>query len=404
MRAFVLAAFLAVAWADCDTSTCYKCQNSTGCGWYTAGPLNDCRLTSDVPDSLNVTKTANGSCTPCQAGSCMDCQNHPDGNCVWYQSTLLGGKCEVNTSSTPTGYTKIDTCPVCNQWDNDCNACFNNQNLGCSFYSLPGQSLTKCRENSPSFAYSKVAAGFCGGNPCTSSQTCGACQAVNVSGVMPCAWYDSAVPALYGPKCDSANASFVDNSLYNLKTTCPVCGGSSCVACKSEANCKWVAVDVGLGTGFGQCLVSTATNPTGKKTIDVCPATCQVYSCSQCIASTACRWYSDSPVARDTCDLESDSWQYGTHRVTVAQGGTCPTCASTRCYECSSETGCGWYTDTLGGIRIPGTGHCKLQSAATGNEKIIDKTSSDCAGNPNAAGAVAPSFAVLAIAFFVYHN
>jgi hypothetical protein len=348
--------------------------------------------------------TAMGQCPVCQAGNCVDCRSQT--NCSWYTSSLSAesGKCAA-TGDTPSGlgtYAVLaGSCPICNTYL-DCPTCNAAQNTtGCSWWTLPGNVNGKCREASPSFAYTKVAVGFCNGNSCGNVQVCSDCQNViaedNVT--KPCAWFSSKLASVYNSKCDVSTAGVVDTTFYNVVAagSCPVCGGSSCVSCKAEANCKWVAVDLGVSYSFGQCLSNSVANPAGKTVVATCPAACQVHSCKDCVSNTACRWFSGSSVSRDVCDLSSDSFQHPFHTVTVSAAGNCPACVSDRCFECGSEAGCGWYKKTFGLTKCD-----FLNGSNTGT--LVQTTDANCEGNPNSVSALVPSLASLVVAFFVYHN
>jgi len=339
-----------------------------------------------------------GSCTQCQAGTCLDCLNQA--GCAWYVNSIgaLGGTCSVN-GTTPTGvgtYTLAGACPACTGFAN-CTLCTAAENQTCGWYALPG--LTgKCAEASPGFLYSKVSAPFCNGNVCAGIQNCTSCN--NQSG--SCQWYapaTSALAALYNPKCDINSTGIVRNTLYSSTTTCPPCADPSCLTCKADTGCDWLAVNV-LGTSsFGQC-VTTGTPVTGKTSTATCPATCQLYSCAACIQQTVCRWYTASSVQKDACDRSVDSSLYP-FSTALTVGGTCPACKDSRCFECNNENGCGWYQTYLAGLPIPGTGACSPTASAPSNGRLIPNTDSKCAGSPSSAAVLIPGLFVFLGSFFV---
>jgi hypothetical protein len=181
-------------------------------------------------------------------------------------------------------------------------------------------------------------------------------------------------------------------------TACPVCAGSSCVSCKAETNCKWVAVDVLGLLSFGQCLPSGDATPGGKTVVSTCPAACQVHTCATCASQAACRWYAGSAFFNDVCDLASDSIQHPSHTMeySTANVASCPACSADRCFECGSEAGCGWYEKTFGRDKCD-----FLNGSNTGT--LVPATDAECEGNPNSVSAIVPSVASL-VAFFVYYN
>lgn len=401
-----LALFVVAAWASCDTNTCLLCKQDPLCNWYGSGSFSDCRLNSSVPASLNLPII--NPCPMCQAGNCMECKNQS--GCDWYVASLgaLGGQCGAagatpNSSLPSVTYSAATTCPACIQYTT-CDTCNAHQDAldNCGWYELPGGANGKCREASPGFAYTKVADGFCGGNICAVSNTCKGCIAVtNSSNATVCAWYNSKSPSLYNSKCDVDKVGVVTSSFYDKANTCPPCAGTTCVSCKAESGCDWLAVEVLGASSFGQC-VTTGTKVNGKTIIGTCPATCKVYSCSACIGISECRWYTGSNVQDDSCDRATDSSQYPFSKA-IAQGGTCPACKATRCFECNSESGCGWFRNTVPGLGtvIPGTGDCAPTAAPGQNTKLLPSTDSKCDGAPSGAAALVPGFAALLIAFFM---
>jgi hypothetical protein len=235
------------------------------------------------------------------------------------------------------------------------------------------------------------------------------CQAVNVTTATGnCVWLQpkAAFTALYNSKCDFS-AGAVDNTFYTTTAqgTCPLCTGSTCTACKSENNCKWSAVSVLGVLSFGQCLQSTTATPGGKTDIATCPAACNLFSCAQCIANPDCAWFTGSGAGLDdTCDRAVDVQQHPFTTV-IRNGGTCPLCKSSRCFECNNEpNNCGWYVNTLLGADVPGTGDCAVKHTASNSERLVANTDKNCDGARSGAGLLYPSLVAFVVAFFVYHN
>jgi len=409
MRLATLLFLVASAWATCDTSTCNVCRNLTGCAWFTSSTFSDCRTNTSDVTALGLVAAA--SCPVCQAGTCPLCQ--AQAGCAWYENSgVFGGQCSLNTS-TPSGqagttYSIQNSCPACSNYTGNCSSC--TLDPKCGWYDLAGVG-GKCAEASPGFAYSRVTNTFCSGNVCSSSETCTACQAINGTTPYPCAWYTpvSAFSALYSPKCDINATGVVTSTFYNPTPSgqCPLCAGSTCSSCKNETNCKWVAVSIAGSTSFGQCLQASTANPGGKTTIAVCPSTCSLYSCTQCIANTLCRWYSDSSFGLDdTCDRASDASYHPSTTIISSTSGTCPSCTSSRCYECNQEThNCQWYINHV--LVDIGSGSCAVKSATTPTGKrAVSNTDSKCKGSPsNDAAGLAPGLLLSVIAaLFVYHN
>lgn len=376
----------------CDTGTCFVCKNETGCNWYGF----DCFSTTDTKvTSLNIPATA--TCDVCQAGNCGDCQEQE--GCTWFSSVVPGvpGKCDMNTSS-PTGYNVVDTCPTCHTFDaQGCDVCNAQNASGCGWYTLPGGVGGKCREAAPSFAYSKVPAGSCStGNLCSGMNTCSDCKDVvnPVTNDTACNWYISKSPSFYNSKCDDKTAGIVSNALYDASpAVCPLCAGNTCVDCKAENGCKWYTLQ-GVG-GFGECKVGTASVPTGKSEVSVCPAECDVHSCVACRSNTACSWYTGSSVIDDSCDLASDA---NFHPVQTA-ATSCGACAADRCFECNNLAGCGWYAEKVGPITV--REGCFATASAPSGRVLVSNSDSKCDGATSGSAGVAISAGLLvALALF----
>jgi len=413
MRAAAFISFLALVWGQaCDTNTCQVCQTLSGCGWYSSGSFGECVSNTTVPSGLGLSAVA--TCPSCQAGNCTDCQKQA--GCAWYNNTIpqLGGTCGSNTTAPTTtvgSYVLTTTCPPCASYTT-CQTCTNNQNLTCGWYVLPGSSGGRCAEASPGFVYSKVGAGFCSGNPCAGVANCQQCQAVNISSNCsgytgnpnPCAWYTpaSGLSAFYNAKCDLNGTGIVLSTLYNTAVTCPICTDTTCVTCQADpgtSGCQWLAVTVLGVTSFGQCVTSGNT-VTGKSVVSVCPAVCQVYSCTTCIGISSCRWYTGSSVGlSDSCDLATNTIDHP-FQTALGAGATCPPCKDSRCFECNSETGCGWYLTELAGLTIPGTGRCAPTASPPSSSTLLPNSNSKCAGASDAA-ALVPGLFVLLGSFFV---
>jgi hypothetical protein len=415
MRVAALAVLVVSAWAACDTSTCAVCKTLPACAWYSSAGFSDCRSNTSDVQKLGLTPVA--TCPVCQAGSCAECQ--AQSGCSWYQNSVgaLGGTCGTNTTipTAPPGtsYTLLATCPVCPQLST-CTACTNNTN--CGWYVLAG-AAGKCAEASPGFAYSRVTSTFCGGNVCAAQETCNKCQGVNATsggdGGKPCAWFTpkSGFSAFYNSKCDINETGVVQGAFYDTTAVgvCPVCAGSTCTSCVADTTCKWVAVQTLGLTSFGQCLLKTAANPTGKDTISTCPKTCEVFSCAACVLKSECRWFSGSSVGLgDTCDRAADSIQHPTHGNVVSASANCPACKSSRCFECNSEgSTCTWNVPVFPGTStdVPGfDGSCSPTVSPPATTRKVPTTDKKCKGNPNAAAGLAPGVLGLVLAVFVYHN
>jgi len=381
--------FAVAAFAECDTGTCFVCKNTTGCDWYGFDCLNK---TSSAVTTLSIPATA--TCGTCQAANCDDCQNQT--NCSWFSSDVPGlpGKCAAS-NSIQSVYTLVATCPVCQTYTN-CSSCNTaGATAGCGWYELPGRLNGKCRETSPSFAYSKVT--DCAGNPCSGVATCQKCQDVNKTDGTGCNWFTSKSPSFYNSKCDDDTPGLVDGGLYNVVTgVCPECAGTSCLNCKEESNCKWVATSTGLGTAFGQCLKSADSTPTGKSIIATCPATCQLHSCVACKANSQCSWFTGGGAfADDSCDLASDATLQ--HPVQHA-ATTCDACMADRCYECNNLAGCGWYARKVGFVTVQEG--CFATPGPSGRS-LVSNTDSKCDGVPSGSSQVAVSMGVLAVLAFL---
>lgn len=418
MRVATFLLALATAYAGvCDTSSCFVCMNTTGCTWYN-GPagFTDCRETTNSSLAATLQLTAATECPQCQAGSCTDCLTlnvmNATNNRTWYVNSVFGGTCGNVSGApppTPVGtYTAFDgTCPACKD-SISCATC--NTDPVCAWFELPGGADSKCREASPGFAYTKVTGGYCTNpNPCAGVGTCNDCFDVTVlennTNTTPCSWYTpkGSMGVLYNPKCDLGEPGTVEGAFYDAPLTCPLCSATSCTSCKAEANCKWVAVVVATGSAFGQCLQSSTTNPTGKNTVDTCPDECEIFSCSGCKANPKCTWYSDSPAVDDTCDRSSDASSHPLTTLITGSSGTCPLCAASRCFECNSEAGCGWYVNTLFSVDVPNSGDCSPTSASPSGRKV-ENSDDKCDGARSGAANLAPGLLGLLVAGVLYHN
>jgi len=366
-----------------------------GCDWYGFNCLNS---SSTIVKSLNI---PNSTCGVCQAGSCADCRAQ-DG-CGWYSSSIpgVGGKCDVNTTENNAAYTLVNACPACLQYDGStCQSCVNH--TGCNWYVLPGNLRPKCREASPSFAYTQVPSDSCdNGNRCAGIQSCKDCQSTNVTSSTnssACAWYKSKQPNFYDAKCDDNKAGVIDNKLYDVVNgVCPQCAGTSCTTCKAEAGCKWVAVQAIAGTGsaFGECVLSSAANPSAKTEITTCPADCDVHSCNSCVGKTACRWFSGSQTIGDSCDLASDATIQHPFQSAIPSSGheQCGTCQANRCFECNGLTGCGWYVEKILGVTT--RQGCFATGSAPAGRELRSNTDSKCDGVPSSSAHVMASLGIV---------
>lgn len=389
--------FAVAAYADvCETSTCFVCKAMPGCDWYGFSCL---ATNNSLVTTLSINATA--TCSMCQAGSCVDCQNQT--GCSWFSSSIPGipGKCDVNTSSTTT-YNVVNTCPTCQNYDSTgCQACVN---ANCSWFSLPGGLNAKCREASPSFAYSQTPSDSCdAGNRCAGIESCSTCQTTNVTtgaNSSACAWYTSKSPTFYDNKCDDNKPGVIDNSLYTqaVAGTCPACAGTSCTTCKAESGCKWVAVSEGLGTAFGECLPTATATPRAKTEIPTCPAECSLHSCISCIANDKCNWFSGSSTIDDSCDLATDGTLQHPFQKTVYPSNsnpTCGTCLADRCYECNNLSGCGWYVQKELGITI--RQGCYSNTNFPAGRTLRPNSDSKCDGVPSSSAHVAASIGVMVV-------
>jgi len=376
---------------ECESGTCVVCKTNSSCDWYGFDCLSK---TSSAVVSLNIPPKA--TCDLCQAGSCADCQNQA--NCSWYSNVIPGvpGKCDVANTTSST-YKVVNVCPTCQNFAT-CDLCSAQENVtGCGWYVLPGNLNGKCREAPPAFAYSKVNQGSCStGNLCAGVNNCQGCQLVtNSSNATVCSWYTSKSASFYNSKCDDYGPGVVSADLYTQEMgSCPLCAGTSCLSCKAELNCKWVAATIGFGTGFGQCLQTSATTPALKKEIPTCPATCQVYSCQACSLNSQCSWFSGSTVIDDSCDLATDGkLQHPTQTAT----SPCLQCMADRCYECNGLAGCGWYAKKVAGfIVLEG-----CYATAPAGRVLVPNSDSKCKGVPSGSSQVAASIGVLAVLFFL---
>jgi len=299
----------------------------------------------------------------------------------------------MNTTSSL--YKVVDTCPTCQTYT-DCPTCSAQENsTGCGWYVLPGNLNGKCREAPPSFAYSKVNAGSCStGNLCGGVNTCQLCQGVeNATNATVCSWYTSKSPSFYNSKCDDNRPGAIAANLYTQELgTCPLCAGTSCLSCKAEANCKWVAATVGFGTAFGQCLQTSVATPAIKQEITTCPATCQVYSCAGCSAISQCSWFTGSKIIDDSCDLATDAkLQHPTQTV----ASPCGQCMADRCYECNGLTGCGWYANKVLGVIVEQG--CYPTSNFPSGRVVVPNSDSKCKGVPSGSSQTFVSIGVLAV-------
>jgi len=376
---------------ECETRTCLVCKTNSSCDWYGFDCLS--KTDSEVT-ALGLPATA--TCPICQAGNCTDCQ--AQSGCSWYSNVVPGvpGKCDL-ANATSSLYNLVTTCPTCQNYDaSGCTGCVAQANAsGCGWYVLPGNLAGKCREAPPTFAYTQVNSASCGtGNLCSGVSTCQSCQVVtNSSNASVCSWYTSKSPSVYNSKCDDFTPGVVDSNLYTVVAgTCPLCAGTSCLSCKAEANCKWVAVSAGVGTAFGECLTTATPNPTAKTELTTCPVTCQLYSCNQCnaVANAVCNWFTGSSVIDDSCDLASDAkLQHPSQSVM----STCAQCAASRCYECNNLPGCGWYAnEVLGQIVLQG---CYATTSFPSGRTLIPNSNSKCKGVPSASSHIVVSVGVL---------
>lgn len=386
--------FVVAALGDsCETSTCGVCKNISGCDWFGYDCLNS---TSSIVTTLKI---SNQTCEQCQAGSCGECTSQS--NCSWYSSRIFGisGKCAVSNTTFDL-YTAVDKCPTCQMYDADCKTCGAHQDEGCGWFVLPGNVGGKCREAPPAFAYTKVANDSCDtGNRCSGIESCITCQNTNSTSnpnASSCVWYTSKQSAFYDSKCDN-KANVVESKLYDaVNGQCPACAGTSCVDCKAEAGCKWVAAKLGLGTAFGECLKSDAPEPTGKDELTTCPAQCDVRSCDSCVKSSACAWFTGSDAVRDTCDLASDAIQHPFQKpIPSPNMQTCQPCQANRCYECNNLANCGWYVEYVGPVPI--RQGCFETSKAPSDRKLRPNSDSKCDGKPNSSAQVAASMALLVV-------
>lgn len=384
---FTVAAFA----AECETSTCLTCKTNSSCDWYNFDCLSK---TSTTVTTLSLTATV--TCPTCQAGSCTECQSQS--GCSWFKSTIPGvpGKCDLNTTDSSV-YEEVDICPSC-YLTTDCSTCVTRGVNGteCGWYVLPGNIGGKCREASPSFAYTKVPADSCAaGNPCSGVLNCKKCQEVQgAANASVCNWYTSASPSFYNSKCDDKEAGVVDTKLYTaVSGTCPACAGTSCADCKAESGCKWVAVQGLTGIGFGECLTNAAATPTAKKEITTCPSTCNVHTCFDCAAISACNWFTASPggVIDDSCDLASDATLQHPSQTAVTSPGSCGVCKADRCYECNKLPGCGWYAKKALGITLAQG----CYATAPAGRVLVPNTDSKCEGVPSGSTHLAASVGVL---------
>lgn len=393
---FLYLFFAVAAFAECETGTCMMCKTNSSCDWYGFDCLSK---TSTTVTTLSL--TASATCDVCQAGNCTDCQ-YQDG-CSWFKSTLPGipGKCAVNTTESSV-YEVLDVCPTC-LLTSTCDGCVVRDNgTECGWYVLPGNVGGKCREASPSFAYSKVPADSCSaGNPCSGVNTCSKCQDVqNKANATICNWFTSKSPSIYNSKCDDKSAGVVDKNLYTqISGTCPACAGVSCVDCKAEAGCKWVAVQGLTGIGFGQCLTVAAVTPSAKKVIDVCPTTCKVHSCLGCAAISSCIWFTGSSFIDDSCDLATDAKLQHPVQTPISSPGSCGVCQADRCYECNNLPNCGWYAKKLGFATL--AEGCYATASPPSGRVLVSNTDSKCGGVPSGSVHVAASVGLLFVLAFV---
>jgi len=335
----------------------------------------------------------------CQAGNCADCQNQT--GCSWYSNVVPGvpGKCDV-ANGTFTAYNLVTTCPTC-QTHTSCTECGNYENsTGCDWYVLPGNIGGKCREASPAFAYTKVPPASCGtGNPCAGVATCQLCQAVtNATNASLCGWYTSKSPSFYNSKCDDIKPGVVDGSLYvPVVDACPVCAGTSCLTCKAESGCKWVAVSLGLAQVFGQCLPTATPTPSTKSLVVTCPITCKLHSCNQCTSNSACAWFTGGPsLVDDVCDVATAG---NSHPVQKPAATPCAACLANECYECNGLPGCGWYAvEHFGIIGLQG---CYSTGSAPSDRTLIANSNSKCKGVPSGSSQVTISIGVLLVLAFL---
>jgi len=389
---FLFLLFAVAFGQDCESSTCAVCKQNTTCEWYGFDCLSK---TSTTVTTLSLTPQA--TCDVCQAGSCGDCQNQT--GCSWFASVVPGvpGKCDLNTS-TSNAYSLVPTCPSCFT-STTCNDCVLRENsTGCGWYVLPGSLNGKCREASPSFAYTKVPKDSCStGNPCSGVNSCTDCQAVLAQNLSVCSWFTSKSPSFYSNKCGDSLAGVVSSNLYTqVSGTCPLCAGTSCLDCKAEPNCKWVAVQGLTGIAFGQCLPTSATTPTAKKEIATCPATCQVHSCLACTAVASCNWFTGSSVVDDSCDLASDAKLQHPAQTPFTMASQCgSSCLADRCFECNGLPGCGWYVNKkLGVIVLQG---CYSTNNFPTGRSLLPNSDSKCEGVPSSSTHLVASIGLLLV-------
>jgi len=307
---------------------------------------------------------------------------------------------DLNTS-TPSAYDLVPTCPSCFS-STTCTECVARENsTGCGWYVLPGGLGGKCREAAPSFAYSKIPKDSCAtGNPCSGVLSCSDCQAIqNTQNATICSWFTSKSPSFYNHKCDDIKAGVVDSRLYTqVSGTCPVCAGTSCLSCKAELGCKWVAVQGLTGIGFGECLQNSAATPTTKRDIATCPATCQVHSCKACTGTASCSWFTGSSVVDDSCDLSSDARIQHPAQTPLTTPTSCGACMADRCFECNGLPGCGWYVNKrLGVILLEG---CYANNAFPSGRVLLPNSDKQCEGASSSTHLVASIGLLLVLALF----
>jgi hypothetical protein len=187
----------------------------------------------------------------------------------------------------------------------------------------------------------------------------------------------------------------VDAGLYTMVSgTCPLCAGTSCLDCKAEANCKWVAVQGLTGIGFGECLKTSDATPTTKKEITTCPATCQVHSCNACTALPTCSWFTGSSIIDDSCDLTSDAKLQ--HPAQKPAQTPCAPCLADRCYECNGLSGCGWYVKK-GPFNVILAEGCYQSSQIPSGRVLLPNSDSKCKGQPGSSAHVVASLGLVVL-------
>lgn len=401
-KTFLLATTMAVgAMADnhCDFTTCLDCLQVEGCGWYnpaTSGVTGNvgakCMDKTKAAEQPYATAyNAATECPACQAGSCAKCQEQ-GADCAWY-TNLFDSECNSATwdDTRSKAYTKADTCPTCDTAvleTSTCGGCAGT--AGCYWLKNIATGSGSCSNEKGKTGYDNVPAGACDGNPCV-ADNCDACtglNALNTSSV-PCKWYASKLPSVYGPMCDMESAGTVDDFMYDaVEGECPKCSGTTCNTCNSEPGCSWFELNT-VG-GFGECKEGQSA-PTGKERIapERCSGACSAYSCKTCGDLGAnCAWYTPKSafaIALDPlCDFATDNGMIDAQ--TMEKPETCPACSAVRCTECASEEGCNWFEQKFTGA----FGECVQGTKAPFGKELIDAASDTCT-IASSAGSVTPT-------------